>query len=95
MRAHGDHTALSVSFMDLLVNTTPITVDPKSLRLLSQHCIDPGRYHRHISRWLKYFPPKQLLFIDGGKLVNRPAEVMESVQTFLNVDTLDYKKALR
>lgn len=37
----------------------------------------------------------QLLFIDGDELVERPAQVMDSVQKFLKIPQVNYLKLLQ
>ena len=46
-------------------------------------------------RWLDHFPSHQLLPIDGGLLVEKPAFIMEAVQRFLKVSVVDYWKILK
>ena len=42
-----------------------------------------------------FSPHQQLLFIDGDELVERPAQVMDSVQKFLKIPQVNYLKLLR
>ena len=42
-----------------------------------------GVYAYHIKHWQKYFPPEQLLFINGRDLMQNPGATMVDVQNFL------------
>ena len=92
MRAHGDKTALNFSFMSIIKSNGS---SPRGVQLLRQRCLEPGRYHVHLNNWLRYFHPSQLFLVDGQLLVTQPQIVMESLQKFLQVDTLDYLRVLK
>ncbi|KAE8630595.1 hypothetical protein XENTR_v10000886 [Xenopus tropicalis] len=81
-RSHKDPAALKFSFYEV------ISADqnaPLELQMLQRRCLVPGWYASHIERWLAYFPPSQLLIIDGQHLRSEPATVMDEVQKFLGV----------
>jgi hypothetical protein len=44
-----------------------------------------GCYTKYLRRWLKYFPLKQIHFVNGENLIHRPWEELEYVQRFLNI----------
>lgn len=44
-----------------------------------------GVYAYHIKRWQKYFPPEQLLFINGRDLMHNPGKSMMEIQKFIGV----------
>lgn len=44
-----------------------------------------GIYCRYLSRWLKYFPLSQFLFVSGERLVVDPAAELKRVQDFLGL----------
>ncbi|KAJ8932422.1 hypothetical protein NQ314_014679 [Rhamnusium bicolor] len=44
-----------------------------------------GIYSRYLSRWLKFFPLSQLLFVSGERLVIDPAIELKRVQDFLGL----------
>ncbi|CAF0888189.1 unnamed protein product [Adineta steineri] len=44
-----------------------------------------GCYTKYLYRWLKYFPLKQIHFVNGENLIQRPWEELEYVQKFLNI----------
>ncbi|XP_006629242.1 bifunctional heparan sulfate N-deacetylase/N-sulfotransferase 4 isoform X1 [Lepisosteus oculatus] len=91
-RAHEDHAALKYSFYEVI---TAGHHAPPELRSLQNRCLVPGWYAVHIERWLSYFPPSQLLIIDGQQLRNDPAAVMDEVQKFLGVSPYyNYSQAL-
>ena len=94
MRAHNDPTALNYKFSQV-IRASPRATD-KKLLVLRDHCLSPGRYHIHLSKWLKYYSYKQLYLVDGGQLVDNPSTVMNRLQVFLHVDKmLNYSKILR
>lgn len=98
MRAHNDAVAIKYSFLEVLTatsNHTPIVSDKTKLQQLRQHCLEPGRYHKYITKWLKFFPPYQMLFVDGGMVDMQPTRVLAAVQKFLKVPAVDYGEMLR
>uniref|UniRef100_A0A8C9RT65 [heparan sulfate]-glucosamine N-sulfotransferase n=2 Tax=Scleropages formosus TaxID=113540 RepID=A0A8C9RT65_SCLFO len=91
-RAHEDHAALRYTFYDVISAGHHA---PPELRSLQNRCLVPGLYAIHLERWLTYFPPSQLLIIDGQQLRNDPAAVMDEVQKFLGVSPYyNYSQAL-
>ncbi|KAL1116335.1 hypothetical protein AAG570_005830 [Ranatra chinensis] len=44
-----------------------------------------GVYARHLTRWLRYFPLRQMMFISGERLIIDPAAEMARVQDFLGL----------
>ena len=44
-----------------------------------------GCYSIYLRHWLKFFPLKQIHFVDGENLIHRPWEELEYVQKFLNL----------
>ncbi|KAJ8339762.1 hypothetical protein SKAU_G00343950 [Synaphobranchus kaupii] len=81
-RAHEDRAALRYSFYEVI---SAGHHSPPELRSLQNRCLVPGLYAIHIERWLTYYPPSQLLIIDGQQLRTDPAAVMDEVQKFLGV----------
>lgn len=91
-RSHEDPAALKFSFYEV-ISAGPRA--PSELRALQKRCLVPGWYASHIERWLVYFPPFQLLIIDGQQLRTDPATVMDEVQKFLGVSPhYNYSEAL-
>ncbi|XP_039702839.1 bifunctional heparan sulfate N-deacetylase/N-sulfotransferase 3-like [Pteropus medius] len=91
-RSHEDPAALRFSFYEV-ISAGPRA--PPELRALQKRCLVPGWYASHIERWLLYFPPLQLLIIDGQQLRTDPATVMDDVQKFLGVSRhYNYSEAL-
>ncbi|KAB0344904.1 hypothetical protein FD755_019929, partial [Muntiacus reevesi] len=91
-RSHEDPAALRFSFYEV-ISAGPRA--PSELRALQKRCLVPGWYASHIERWLVYFPPFQLLIIDGQQLRTDPATVMDEVQKFLGVSPhYNYSEAL-
>ncbi|XP_028660825.2 bifunctional heparan sulfate N-deacetylase/N-sulfotransferase 4 [Erpetoichthys calabaricus] len=91
-RAHEDHAAIKYTFYEVI---TAGHHAPAELRALQNKCLLPGWYAVHIERWLTFFPPTQLLIIDGQQLRNDPAAVMDELQKFLGVSPYyNYSQAL-
>ncbi|XP_026880418.1 bifunctional heparan sulfate N-deacetylase/N-sulfotransferase 4 [Electrophorus electricus] len=91
-RAHEDRTALRFSFYEVISANHHA---PSELRSLQGRCLVPGLYAVHLERWLTYYPPSQLMIIDGQQLRNDPAAVMDEVQKFLGVSPhFNYSQAL-
>lgn len=69
--AKGNSTAKGVS-SDLVVASSwsPIRI---------------GLYAKHLLPWLKYFPRKQIHFVNGERLVDRPADEVRRVEEFLGL----------
>ncbi|XP_066140510.1 heparan sulfate glucosamine 3-O-sulfotransferase 3A1 [Euwallacea fornicatus] len=44
-----------------------------------------GLYYKYLTRWLKFFPLSQLLFISGERLILDPAIELKRVQNFLGL----------
>lgn len=92
-RSHGDPTALNYSFYDVI---TANKHSVKQLHELRNRCLNPGLYAQHLERWLTYYPPQQLMIIDGEELKSDPVHVMNRLQTFLGITPLfEYNKSLR
>lgn len=95
MKAHKDSTALGHTFSQV-IRATPQSSSNKKLLSLRDHCLSPGRYHIHLSKWLKYYSYRQLYLIDGGELVAEPASVIAKLQDFLQLEKrMNYSKILR
>ncbi|XP_061210698.1 bifunctional heparan sulfate N-deacetylase/N-sulfotransferase 3 isoform X2 [Neopsephotus bourkii] len=91
-RSHEDPAALKFSFYQVI---TAGPRAPSELKALQKRCLSPGLYATHIERWLTYFPPYQLLIIDGQQLRTDPSTVMDEVQKFLGVSPhYNYSEAL-
>lgn len=44
-----------------------------------------GLYAKHLERWLRYFPLRQLHFVSGERLIEDPATEMARLQDFLGL----------
>ncbi|XP_023686036.1 bifunctional heparan sulfate N-deacetylase/N-sulfotransferase 2-like [Paramormyrops kingsleyae] len=81
-RAHQDPAALNYTFHQVV----SVGLDSSPELLTLQHrCLVPGAYAMHLDRWLRHYPPSQLLVVDGAVLRSNPVQVMEGVQRFLGV----------
>ncbi|XP_064177083.1 bifunctional heparan sulfate N-deacetylase/N-sulfotransferase 2 [Anguilla rostrata] len=91
-RSHLDPTALNHTFHQV------VTAGPSSspeLLALRRRSLAPGAYATHLERWLRHYPPSQLLIVDGALLRSNPAAVMDGVQKFLGVTPhFNYTQAL-
>ena len=95
MRAHNDPTAINHTFSEV-IQATPQSSKDKKLLSLRDHCLSPGRYHIHLSKWLKHYSHRQLYLVDGGELVANPVSVMARLQDFIQVERkMNYSKILR
>lgn len=57
MRARKDPVAMNFTFLEV------VTADesaPRKLRDLKNRCLVPGIYVQHLSRWLDYYPARQV-----------------------------------
>ena len=54
----------------------------------SWEVLAPGLYFQHIQNWLRYFPLKQFLFINGARLRTEPSIELDKFQYFLNLKPL-------
>jgi hypothetical protein len=95
MRAHNDPTAINHTFSEV-IQAIPQSSNNKKLLSLRDHCLSPGRYHIHLSKWLKHYSHRQLHLIDGGELVSDPVSVLARLQDFIQVERkMNYSKILR
>lgn len=96
MRAHGHLVASSLSFEQLLAsNELPIRSAGPETTSLRNRCLEPGYYAQHLSRWLEFYPPHQVIVIDGQWFKLQPAPVMNKLQLMLRLEPpLDYRKLL-
>lgn len=85
MKSHGDKIATTYSFYEVL------TKNSTDLAHLRHSCLDPGLYYKHTKTWLRYFQPRQLLFLDGQLLRSRPHRVLDQVERFV----LDHEPSRR
>ena len=93
MRAHGNEAALNHSFLQVVSASEQ---SAKPLRDLKHRCLGPGMYAQHLEHWLAFFPPQQVLIVDGDELRSQPASVMDHLQAFLKIEPrLDYHLHLR
>ncbi|XP_038067842.1 heparan sulfate glucosamine 3-O-sulfotransferase 6-like [Patiria miniata] len=78
--------------------TTPFEekamLDPRKCSVdESWSAIGIGLYSVHLTRWLKYFPLDQFLFVSGKNLVANPGAEMGKVQDFLHISRTLTEKA--
>ena len=67
------------SFEDLVVNkkTGGINTDYEPVKV--------SDYHIYLERWLRYFPKKQFLVLDGESFLNDPVPTLKEVESFLHI----------
>ncbi|XP_013787455.1 bifunctional heparan sulfate N-deacetylase/N-sulfotransferase-like [Limulus polyphemus] len=93
MKAHEDHAAVKYAFYEVV---TASDNAPKILRDLKSRCLNPGLYAQHLERWLAFYPPSQLMIIDGEELKGDPAIVLNRLQQFLKIPSfIDFTNKLR
>ncbi|KAJ6216358.1 hypothetical protein RDWZM_007515 [Blomia tropicalis] len=100
MKAHNLSIALNYTFYEVVSldvqHKNPSERTMKKLRDLRQRCLGPGAYALHLERWLTFFSPQQMLFVDGDELRLNPINVMDKLQMFLKLEPyIDYSKMLR
>ena len=102
-RAHGDPAAHRYTF-DQVIGALPLPHGDRRaagnlrhrLRRLRSRCLLPGIYANHLERWLRYYPSKQILVVDGDQLRTDPPSVMHLVQRFLRLKpVINYNHLLR
>lgn len=54
--------------------------------------ISTGEYIIHFKSWLRYFPMKQFLFLNGENFIKSPYEEVKKVETFLNLKPMITKE---
>jgi heparan sulfate N-deacetylase/N-sulfotransferase NDST2 len=82
MRFHNDSIAMTYSFYDVITLNTSDDKLLNDLKRLRDRCLDPGLYHKHFSKWLKYFSLSQFFFVDGDKLRYDPYETLLKYSVF-------------
>ncbi|CAE1327480.1 NDST2 [Acanthosepion pharaonis] len=92
-RAHKNPASLNFTFYEII---TAGEGSPKIQRELRNRCLNPSIYAQHLERWLDYFPPSQLLILDGQEVKEDPPLVMDKLQKFIEVHPyVDYRRLLR
>ncbi|CAK9294607.1 unnamed protein product [Gordionus sp. m RMFG-2023] len=100
MKAHNDPIAKNFSFDSIVKYSVKsfglVSNLSNEILRLQNKCLNPGKYVVHLNRWLEYFPPEQIMLLDGEKLkIDAPAE-MTSLQNNLNLDAkINYKENLK
>jgi len=95
IKAHGDKTANSLTFEQIIASSDDDPKTDRAVRALRNRCLHPGYYAKHLSAWLEFYPPRQIIIIDGQWFKYNPASVMNRLQLILRVDKpLDYHKLL-
>ncbi|KAG9509632.1 Bifunctional heparan sulfate N-deacetylase/N-sulfotransferase, partial [Fragariocoptes setiger] len=91
-RAHKDPAALKYSFYRII---TADNEAPPRVRDLRDRCLTPGHYANHLNNWLSYYRSDQLIIVDGNWFRDNPAQVLDSLQSSLNIPSiLDYTNIL-
>lgn len=105
IKAHGDQIANSFTFNQIIMFNDGIHYNGKhqmttnnistSIKQLRSRCLHPGYYSQHLSKWLEFYPSKQIIIIDGQWFKHNPASVMNRLQLLLHLSqTLDYNQLL-
>lgn len=103
-RAHNDSIAMQYSFEQIIKSFNDEASlhldqndldDSKALRALRNRCLLPGFYSSHLSRWLDFYPSRQIIIIDGQWFRTNPSAVLNKLQTMLRLESqVDYRKLL-
>lgn len=81
MVLHNDSIALQYSVEEVLMGNDSTTLS------LRNRCLIPGIYVNHLQRWLDYFSPSQLIFVDGNELRYNPYLVLLTLYKKLNLSS--------
>ncbi|XP_065315533.1 bifunctional heparan sulfate N-deacetylase/N-sulfotransferase 4-like [Gordionus sp. m RMFG-2023] len=100
MKAHNDPIATDFSFNSIVNFSVKSSGSVSNLSTkilkLQNRCLNPGKYVIHLYRWLEYFPPEQIVLVDGEKLKKDAPAEMTSLQNNLHLDAkINYKENLR
>ncbi|KAI1715510.1 heparan sulfate-N-deacetylase domain-containing protein [Ditylenchus destructor] len=57
---------------------------------LRNRCLGPGLFAHHLDRWLDYFPPSQLILIDGYQLRQNPISTVQAVYNQLGLSESEF-----
>ena len=49
--------------------------------------VQVGEYGRHLKNWLRYFPLKQILIVDGGNFIVNPFEELQRIEEYLELQS--------
>lgn len=78
-----------------LKNTTAMAKMAASIQSLYRRCLEPGAYASHLSLWLKYFPPTQILLLDSQVFKTSPIVSLRIVVQFLGLpDSFNFSEYL-
>ena len=47
--------------------------------------VKEGMYYMHLQKWMKWFPLKQIHFVDGERLLIDPVSELQKLEAFLNI----------
>ncbi|XP_022105719.1 bifunctional heparan sulfate N-deacetylase/N-sulfotransferase 4-like [Acanthaster planci] len=81
-RAHENPASMNYTFHEVLTSGLEA---PRPVALLRNRCLDPGKYIQHLQRWLEFYPPTQLMVLDGDLLRADPTVAMLKIQKFLRL----------
>lgn len=96
MKSHNDTTAMKYSFYDVLMLNSNNSSTLSHMKSLRNRCLDPGQYYKHLKNWLKYFPSKQIIPVDGDLLRNEPYKCLNDLQIKLGLENqIDYRKIIK
>ena len=56
-----------------------------SLYPFNRNWIQCGLYYKYILKWLKYFPMKQILIVNGDRLIKEPWISIAEIEQFLEI----------
>ncbi|VDK28519.1 unnamed protein product [Gongylonema pulchrum] len=79
-------SAIFPSFEEMVLgNSSTNAIGMKDGVNASWGAIRIGIYHKHIRKWLQYFPLHQIHFVDGERLITNPAMEIRAVERFLSI----------
>ena len=77
------------SFEDLVIDKKTGEINTK------YEPVKVGDYHLYFERWLKYFPRKQFLVLDGESFLKEPVSTLKEVEQFLHLPAYFSKKLFK
>ncbi len=94
MKSHNDPTALKYNFSQVIAAHKETGAPPTLINLRS-HSLTYGIYYYYIQKWLEYYKPEQIHFIDGNELIDDPLNALQSTIQFIGLPYFNYQSILR
>ncbi|CAD6191323.1 unnamed protein product [Caenorhabditis auriculariae] len=100
--AHNDSGALSAGSLDVILDANEGFAEEgtslknvEAWKKIARRCLSGGRYTQHLERWLQFFPLSQIVFLDGEKFLEKPAEVLHELVEKLDLPAFDFANYIK